>query len=113
EEPGWMLQADIPRRRMNDGAGAAGDVLPRHILDVALERVLIRIAVAGRRVEVELQLALGVERRALRLKLSILRSGIAAADEREPGRGVFVEDRGRRAVHRRPRERPADRPLLH
>src|SRR5262252_2656545 len=100
---------------MDDGAGAPGDVLARHVLDVTFERVLIRIAVARGCLEVELQLSLCGQRRALGLEWLALAGGfaVAAADERKPRGRIPVHHWRRRAVHRRARKGPRDGAFLH
>ena len=110
-----LLDADVPRRRMNEQAGPAGDVLPRHVLDVAFQRVGIRHAGLGVGLERQRQLARRGQRRLVRLHLPLRLAGflVRVADKRPPFGWELVGDRGGRGVDRRSCQRPGHRALPH
>ena len=102
---------------MHEKARAAGDVLPRNVLHISLDRVLERQTVAGSRLEIELELTLRIERRGTRLELLLRRQArvVATADEREAIERVPFGDRCRWVeawvVNRRPAGAPRRRPV--
>src|SRR5262249_15850131 len=101
--------------RVYDEARATSDVLPRNILDVTLECVLVGEAVPGPGVKIERQLSIRVECGRPRRDLLLGRPNVllATTDEREAIERVFGDYRTWSREKWRPDLTPGDRPFRH